>query len=201
MSVAVLRNQLPREKWAKRIAVAWQKQVPSIFEVGALLEAAKAELKHGEWMALVKEELPFGQSTANKLMKIFGCEHMNSDHAPNLPVHWMTLHDLALLTPAQFEAGIASGAINPKMQRKDVKALRGDEQVTKIKKEKVPSAIGPLDRCPMTVRRIVLDTINDMDPAQWDELLAELRGELDDIEKIISERKQSDGHHAARQSA
>jgi Protein of unknown function (DUF3102) len=70
MNVAVLYNQLPREKWAKRIAAAWQKQVLSIFEVGALLEAAKAELRHGEWMTLVKNELPFGQRTANMLMKI-----------------------------------------------------------------------------------------------------------------------------------
>jgi len=52
MNMAVLKNQMPREKWANRIAAAWQKQVPSIFEVGGLLEAAKAELKRGEWITM-----------------------------------------------------------------------------------------------------------------------------------------------------
>jgi hypothetical protein len=75
---------------------------------------------------------------------------------------------------------------------------RGTRQpARKPPKKKMPSAIGPLDRCPMTVRRIVLDTLSDMDPAQWDQLLTELRGELDDIEKIIRERKQAGGHRAA----
>jgi hypothetical protein len=59
-------------------------------------------------------------STANKLMKIGACDHLrNSEHVPNLPVHWGTLFELTLLTAEQFNHGIESGAINPKMQRKD----------------------------------------------------------------------------------
>ena len=62
-------------------------------------------------------------------MKIAACDHLrNSEHVPNLPVHWGTLFELTLLTADQFEHGITTGAINPKMQRKDVGALRGDGQ-------------------------------------------------------------------------
>jgi len=131
-------NVLPRQKWAERIGDAWQKQVSSIFETASLLETAKAELRRGDFMRMVKGDLPFSQSTANKLMKIAACDHLrNSEHAPNLPAHWMTLHDLTLLTEEQFERGITSGAINSKMQRKDIKALRGDQP--NISKNKSPS--------------------------------------------------------------
>jgi hypothetical protein len=46
-------------------------------------------------MKMVKEELPFGQDTANKLMKIATCDHLrNSEHVLNLPAHWGTLRDV-----------------------------------------------------------------------------------------------------------
>jgi hypothetical protein len=134
-------NALTRAKWAQRIADAWQKQVPSIFEVGSLLEAANLELRRGEWMAMIKRDLPFSQSTVNKLIKIAACDHLrNSEHVPSLPAHWGTLYQLTLLTAEQFERGIASGAINPKIQRKDVKALRGGGQSTPTGERKSPIA-------------------------------------------------------------
>jgi hypothetical protein len=120
------RNSLPRAKWAQRITDAWQKQVPRIFETALLLESAKTELRRGEWMAMVKADLPFSHSTVNKLIKIAACDHLrNSEHVPRLPAHWGTLFELTLLTAEQFERGIESGKINPRMQRKDVAALRG----------------------------------------------------------------------------
>jgi hypothetical protein len=123
------RNALSRAKWAQRITESWQGQLSSIFEVGSLLESAKAELRHGEWMAMVKSDLPFSQSWANKLMKIGKCDHLrNSEHASEfLPAHWSTLFELTKLTAEQFDHGIKTGKINPKMQRKDIAALRGGE--------------------------------------------------------------------------
>jgi hypothetical protein len=126
------RNSLPRAKWAQRIADAWQKQVPSIFETALLLESAKAELRRGEWMAMVKADLPFSHSTVNKLIKIAACDHLrNSEHVPRLPAHWGTLFELTLLSREQFDHGIKTGKITPKMQRKDVRALRSDEQTVR----------------------------------------------------------------------
>lgn len=120
-------NVMPHGKWAQLITGAWQKQLPSIFEVASLLESARSELRHGDWATMIKTDLPFSQSTANKLMKITACNHLrNSDHGLNLPACWRTLYELTTLTIEQFKHGITTGAINPKMQRKDVKALRGD---------------------------------------------------------------------------
>jgi hypothetical protein len=136
------RNSLARRKWAELFLDAWQKQVPSIIEAGSILESAKAELRHGEWIAMIQSDLPISRSTANKLMKIAACDHLrNAEHVPYLPAHWGTLFELTLLTEEQFERGIKNGAINPKMQRKEVKALRG---VTAITTESKPSSVAIL---------------------------------------------------------
>jgi hypothetical protein len=121
-------NTLNPADWAERICDAWRAQVDSIFHTGDLLQSAKAELKHGDWLRMLKAgRLPFGRSTVTKLMKLAACEQLrNADHGPHLPACWRTLFELALLTPEQFADGIESGAINPGMQRKDVKELRGD---------------------------------------------------------------------------
>lgn len=134
--VMKLSNARPRGIWAERISAAWREQLPSIFETGNLLEAAKLELDHGEWGVMVKEDLPFSQSMANKLMKIADNQNLrNSDHGPNLPVNWRTLYELTNLTDEQFSSGIQSGVINPRMERKDVNALRGIEPKERKKKE------------------------------------------------------------------
>ena len=127
--IEAIPNVISRGKWAKRIAEAWQKQLPSIFEVASLLESARAELRRGDWINMIKDDLPFGRSMANKLMKIGACDHLrNAEHVPHLPAHWGTLFELTLLSAEQFNHSITTGAINPKMHRKDVKALRGDGQ-------------------------------------------------------------------------
>jgi hypothetical protein len=120
-------NVWTRESWAARITDAWQRQIPSIFEVGSLLEAAKTELRHGDFVKMVKADLPFSRSTANKLMRIAASDHVrNAESIPHLPAHWAILHGLTLLTAEQFERGIKSGAINTKMKLKDVRALRDE---------------------------------------------------------------------------
>jgi hypothetical protein len=197
---------MSREKWASRIAAAWQKQVPSIFEVGALLESAKAELKHGEWIAMAKSELPFTRTTATRLMQVAACDHLRNDaHAHHLPAHWPTLCELTKLTTAQFEQSIASGAINPKMQRKDVKALRGENVSASRKKPQqppAPSSIDPVDRCIMRVHALILEWLPEIPSSQHERLLAELRREIDQVETIIDKRRgEANGHHAACQSA
>jgi hypothetical protein len=87
------------------------------FETGALLEAAKAELEHGEWSAMFQTgELPFDKRTAERLIVISCSDNIrNATHVSHLPIHWGTLYELAKLTDEQFDNGIQSGTINPQM--------------------------------------------------------------------------------------
>ena len=61
-------------------------------------------------------------------------------------------------------------------------------------------AIGPVDRCTMRVRALILENMREMDAAEWPELFAALRDELDDIEKV-AKRRQDNGHYPERKSA
>jgi hypothetical protein len=126
-NVIQLENTAPREKWVTRISTAWRENLTSIFETGNLLEAAKAELKHGEWTAMFQNgELPFDKKTAERLIAISTSDNVrNGAISPHLPIAWTVLYELTKLTDEQFANGIESRAINPQMRNKDVKALRG----------------------------------------------------------------------------
>jgi hypothetical protein len=144
----------PRSSWARQITEAWQKQIPGIFEVGDLLVRAQAELRHGEWTAMVKNDLPFNRQTAFKLQKIANDARLRHvSHGKHLPAHWATLYELTTLTPAQFNAGISSSAINARMQRKDVKELRGDQPVTS-RRERRPSLREQLAEARQEIERL-----------------------------------------------
>jgi hypothetical protein len=85
-------------EWVGLIAQAWQKTTASIIETGRLLIDAKAELAHGEWISMVDADLPFGKSTAEKLMKIANNRVLsNADHGTHLPPSWRTLSELSIL--------------------------------------------------------------------------------------------------------
>jgi hypothetical protein len=187
-------NARDRAEFSKLINAAWQEQVESIIEVGILLETAKAELPHGEYQAMIKDDLPFGTSTARRLKTIADHDLIRA-HGHVIPANWRTLYELTKLTTEQFEAGIKSGAINPKIQRKDAMALRG-----KISKEKNPtqftrSKVIPLaDSCAMAVRNLVVDAMRLAKTAEeLTTLFVVLRDELTNLEGDV-QRITQNGH-------
>jgi Protein of unknown function (DUF3102) len=117
-------------KWHRdRIAAAWGKQVESIIETGQYLIEAKEELGHGSFQAMVQKELPFVHRTAQMLMKIARNTTLsNARHASLLPPSWMTLNELTKLPNDLLIARLKDGSIHPKLERKDVRAMRPDIQ-------------------------------------------------------------------------
>ena len=106
-------------KYAQRITDCQRKGVSSIIECGRLLIAAKDELKHGQFLKMIENELPFGRSTAQALMKIASDGRITKyQHAGCLPAHWSTLAKLTQLPDAAFEARIADGTIHPGLERR-----------------------------------------------------------------------------------
>ena len=60
------KNARTRADFAKAITEAWQSTLDGIFKTGLMLEAAKGELAHGEWLLMIENDLPFennGNST------------------------------------------------------------------------------------------------------------------------------------------
>jgi hypothetical protein len=118
-------KSLDRQEWAKRIGAAWQKSLDGIFEAGRLLIDAKADLTHGGFTPMIESDLPFGERTAQMLMKIASDPRIaDPKHASLLPPHWATLHALTLLPDAEFKRAIEQKIINPEMARKDLDLLK-----------------------------------------------------------------------------
>jgi hypothetical protein len=106
-------------KYAQRITNCQRKGVESIIECGRLLIAAKDELKHGEFLKMIENELPFGRSTAQSFMKIASDGRITKyQHVGCLPAHWSTLIKLIQLPDAAFEARIADRTIHPGLERR-----------------------------------------------------------------------------------
>jgi len=115
-------------KWHRdRIAAAWGKQVESIVETGQMLIEAKDELAHGSYEAMVQSKLPFSKSTARRLKAIAENEIIaNRAHVHALPPSWGTLYELTKIPPEILMEKLKDGSIHPKLERKDVRAMRPD---------------------------------------------------------------------------
>jgi len=109
-----------RADWCEEIGESWQQQLTSILRTGKLLHEAKAAVKHGDWVSMLRYGLPFKERTAQRLMKIARDSRLtNPAHGPFLPPSWRTLYELTRLTDDQFQLALTKGAIHPEMDRAD----------------------------------------------------------------------------------
>jgi N6-adenosine-specific RNA methylase IME4 len=113
-----------RARWAGMIRSRLGDSVAAIVDVGRLLIDAKAGLPHGEFEAMVEQDLPFHASTAQRLMKV--ARHAllaNPAHVRLLPPAWGTLYELTKLPEALLKRLLSDGSITPETERKDVLRL------------------------------------------------------------------------------
>ena len=119
-----IRKSKTRAQWAAEIRAAHTKSVAAILKLGLTLTAAKKALPHGEWLAMIKNDLPFTASVAQRLMKIAADPKLaNAARAQLLPPAWGTLYELSKLPSEIFAKAAATGAIHPKMTRDDVRRV------------------------------------------------------------------------------
>lgn len=104
------------EHAASYITEAWQNAVESIVETGRRLIEVKERVGHGNWLPTV-ELLPFGISTAQKLMQIARHEDLaNADFSTYLPASWTTLAALAELPSGEIPKRIEAREITPELR-------------------------------------------------------------------------------------
>ena len=113
-----------RAEWAKRIATAWHGARAKFLEAGRTLIDAKKALAHGQFEAMVADDLPFGKRTAQCLMAIGRDQRItNANHGAFLPPTWRTLYELTRLDDETFTRAIDTGEIHADMERGDVRRL------------------------------------------------------------------------------
>ena len=75
---------------------------------------AKEALPHGEFTAMVENQLPFESRTAQRLMAIAADARLaNPTRVSLLPPSWGTLYQLSRIEPEVLEAKIKDGTIVP----------------------------------------------------------------------------------------
>jgi hypothetical protein len=110
-----------RRQWGERITARWKDSVEAIIAVGKLLLTAKADLAHGDFEAMVRDDLPFKERTAERLMAIASNKFLaNPAHVSLLPASWATLYQLSRLPDELLGRALSEGAIHPEVHRKDI---------------------------------------------------------------------------------
>ena len=134
--------------WADRINAAWHGSAASLIKAGQLLLQCKANVRHGEFTKMLKDELDFGEDRAQRLMVIARDERLsNPDNLRFLPSRLFTLQDLSALSDEELRTGIEEGAVNAKMRRADVKKLRTPKpKVTEAEYHEVRGSLCELPR-------------------------------------------------------
>jgi hypothetical protein len=166
--------------WAKRITSTWQSSVANIIETGRLLIKAKGKIAPGEFGDMIKKYLPFKQRTAQKLMRLARNTVLtNTTHESHLPAHYGTLAalDALALPAAELEAKIHDGTITPKMERKDVSALK-PKKMNAIPRQ---SATATLKQTNTELSRRILDLESELAHAKKNDGSLFGRGDADSL--------------------
>jgi hypothetical protein len=115
-----------RQTYIREINAAWQMSLQSVLETGRLLIEAKKQLPHGDFEAMIRNDLQFSPQTARKIMSIAAHPVIsNRAHVRDFPSSWGTLYELTKVPEQKLLAKISDGTINPKMERKQAVALLG----------------------------------------------------------------------------
>ena len=141
-----------RHFYADQIGKALGKTVEGFIEAGEWLIEAKRgpdKLPHGEFLAMVADDLKISADTAQRLMKIAGHPVLsNAAYARLLPPTRETLYELTKVEDDKLEAAIKDGRVNPMMERKDAAGLLPTKTP---KPTKPPAATAVATKAPVIV--------------------------------------------------
>lgn len=122
------RERALAKELALKITHCWRQSVVAIIETGQLLIDAKAVLRHGQWLPMVKNDLPFSPRVAQALMKLAKDQRLLT-HLEKLPPAWGTLVVISRLGDKEFDHRIADGIIRPDMERLAIERIRRQPQL------------------------------------------------------------------------
>ena len=119
------RRRKTREEWVAECRGWQQKTVEGLIGLGKTLTKAKHDLdQHGEWLPMLEDDLKMDVRFAQRVMALARNPRFSkAANLTHLPYALSALGELARLSDDDFEAGKASGAINPRMTAKRARLL------------------------------------------------------------------------------
>ena len=112
-----------RAEFIERIKGLWHRSREQILSLGRALIDAKQTLAHGDFAAMIREDLPFGPRMAQHLMAIARDERLNAKTSSYLPAAAGALVELRKLHDEAFEAAVENGRIHPGLTVKNAREL------------------------------------------------------------------------------
>jgi Protein of unknown function (DUF3102) len=130
-------TKAPAKTRAQHVAIIRgieKKTAESLIELGRALTRAKADIPHGEFTKMLRDDLHMNVRFARALMRL-GCNQRfaKGQNLSLLPPTLSTLSILAKESEEEYEAAKASGAINPHMRAKDARSIAVRATVTTTK--------------------------------------------------------------------
>ena len=120
------RRRKTRKEWAAECRGCLQKTAEGLITLGKTLTKAKRDLAHGEWLAMLRDDLKMDVRFAQRVMALARNPRFSkAANLTHLPYALSTLGELARLSDDDFEAGKESGAISPSMTEKHVPPAYG----------------------------------------------------------------------------
>jgi len=118
------RTLTTRAEFAADIHREWTNALEATVAVGRRLNEAKEALPHGEYEAMVTNDLPFSTSTARKLREIAAFVDEGKVPLDRLPEAMGTLYAIATLPEETRQQALDAGTIHPEVTRAEVQALK-----------------------------------------------------------------------------
>ncbi|CAO3355261.1 DUF3102 domain-containing protein [Azospirillum palustre] len=118
------RTLTTRAEFAADIRREWTNALEATVAVGRRLIEAKEALPHGEYEAMVTNDLPFSTSTARKLREIAAFVEEGKVPLDRLPEAMGTLYAIATLPEETRQQALDAGTIHPAVTRAEVAALK-----------------------------------------------------------------------------
>ncbi len=113
------------DEFAAWISDSWRSSMEGILETGRRLMEAKNKLPYGDYMKMIADRLPFGDSVALRLRKIAESP-LFSNPAPvqDLPHSYSVLYEMIAFSQKNFDNLLNSGAINKNTTRNEIIQLK-----------------------------------------------------------------------------
>lgn len=111
-----------RDEYVQEISRLWRNAQSTFLTIGRYLVQAADRLEHGEFQAMVENELPFGYQVAYQLRKVAEAIDGNRFPVEDLPPSYATIYQLTTLSDEQLDLARAElpPLIRPTVKREEV---------------------------------------------------------------------------------